>query len=613
MPCPRAATFLGLTALFLGCGREPARPGSSGVQPPRGSAAPTSAPHAAAASRSAGSNPLAAPPASAPRSPDPLPAPPPLHAGSARTVSGSGGIVVTSEPNATRAGIAALEHGGNAADAIVAAAFALAVTYPSAGNVGGGGIILFRPKGGPTVAIEFREKAPRSVTQPAFDRMIAERAVGAAAVGVPGSVAGLDLTLERFGRLGRREALARAIELARDGFVLDHYQAMTLKWAWPLLARDATARRIFGSGKSPRAEGTRLVQPELAKTLERIAERGDEGFYAGETADQIAALSARGGLVSADDLHAYRAVVREPLRTTYRGFGVETAPPPSGGGAALAATLRILEKLDAKRFAPLSADALHLFAETARRTQTIRRFEVVDPDSVPGYDLGAHEAEWLDPDRVLARLGQIDLARATPSRKVHPLYDVAVKELEHTTHLAAIDAEGNVASCTTTLSASFGAKVMAAGVVLNNSLAAFGTAGESTPLPERRTPTSMSPTLVLSGTEPVLVLGSPGGDTIPNTVAQVLRNLVDYDMTLDRAVDAPRIHHGLVPDEIRFESGHPPPPGVLAELRKRGHHLSSKTHAIGDANSIAIADREAYGYADPRGGGLAAAAALEKP
>ena len=225
-----------------------------------------------------------------------------------------------------------------------------------------------------------------------------------------------------------------------------------------------------------------------------------------------------------------------------------------------------------------------------------------------GYDLAAHEAEWLDPDRVLTRLGQIDLLRATPSRKIHPLYDVAVKELEHTTHLAAIDADGNVASLTTTLSASFGAKVMAAGFMLNNSLAAFGTAGEATPKPERRTPTSMSPTLVLSGDETVLVLGTPGGDTIPNTVVQVLRNLVDYGMTLDRAVDAPRIHHGFVPDEIRFESGHPPPRAVLAELRKRGHRLSSKTHAIGEANSIAVSAGTAYGYADPRGAGLAAAA-----
>jgi gamma-glutamyltranspeptidase/glutathione hydrolase len=531
-----------------------------------------------------------------------------LHAGSARTVSGRAGVVVTSEVNATRAGVAALEHGGNAADAVVAAAFALAVTYPSAGNLGGGGILLYRPRGGPTVAIEFRERAPGSVTQAAFDRMIAEHAVGAAAVGVPGSVAGLDLTLARFGKLSRSEVLQSALALAKDGFALGHNQAQALGWSWPLLSKDPYARQVFGAAKGPKAEGARVVQPELANTLQLIAEKGDAGFYDGPTAAALAALSARGGLVSREDLASYRAVAREPLRTTYRGFAVETAPPPSAGGAALGVTLALLEKLEAWRYPAESADELHLFAEAARRAQAIRRFEVVDPDSVPGYDLAREEAEWLDADRMLKTLSPIDMAHATPSRLVHPLYDVALKELEHTTHLAAVDEEGNVASCTTTLSASFGAKVMAAGMVLNDSLAAFGTAGQSTPLPGRRMPTSMSPTLVLAGDAPVLVLGSPGGDTIPNTVARVLRNAIDYGMTIDRAVDAPRIHHGLAPDEIRFESGHPPPKAVLAELARRGHRLSSKTRAIGDANSIALSGGVAYGYADPRGGGVAAAA-----
>lgn len=523
-------------------------------------------------------------------------------------VSGASGVVVTSEANATRAGIAALERGGNAADAIVAAAFTLAVTYPSAGNLGGGGIILYRPRGGPTVAIEFRERAPAAVTQAVFDRMIAERAVGAAAAGVPGSVAGLDLTLSRYGKLSRRDVLETAISLARNGFPLGHNQAQALSWSWPALSGDPLAKRVFGGGKGPKREGDRVVQPELATTLELIADEGDAGFYRGPTADQLAALSARGGLMSREDLASYRAVVREPLRTRYHGFVVETAPPPSAGGPALAALLGLLDYEHAERYPMLSADELHVFAEAARRAQTIRRFDVVDPDSVSGYSLAEHEAEWLDPARLLARLSPIDMKHATPSRAVHPLYDVAVKELEHTTHLAAVDAQGNVAACTTTLSASFGAKIMAAGVVLNDSLAAFGTAGASTEAPGRRMPTSMSPTLVSAGSDPVLVLGTPGGDTIPNTVARILRGVVDYGMTLDRAVDAPRIHQGFVPDEIRYEGGHPPPKAALAELARRGHHLGSKTRSIGDANSIAVADGVAYGYADPRGGGLAAAA-----
>jgi gamma-glutamyltranspeptidase/glutathione hydrolase len=528
-------------------------------------------------------------------------------------VGGSGGVVVTSEANATRAGVAALERGGNAADAIVAAAFALAVTYPSAGNLGGGGIILYRPRGGPTTAIEFRERAPGAVTQALFDRMIAARAVGAAAVGVPGSVAGLDLTLSRYGKLARRDALEAAITLARNGFVLGHNQAQALQWSWPELSKDPLARGVFGGPKGPKREGERVVQRELAATLELVAEKGDAGFYSGPTADQLAALSSRGGLLSHADLAAYRAVVREPLRTTHRGFVVETAPPPSGGGPALAALLGILDHEHAERYPALSADELHVFAEAARRAQTIRRFDVVDPDSVPGYDLPQHEAEWLDPARLLARLSSIDMKHATPSREVHPLYDVALKELEHTTHLAAVDADGNVASCTTTLSASFGAKVMAAGMVLNDSLAAFGTAGAGTLAPGRRMPTSMSPTLVRAGDQTVLVLGTPGGDTIPNTVARILRNVVDYGMTLDRAVDAPRVHQGFVPDEIRYEGAHPPPKAALAELARRGHRLSAKTRSIGDANSIAIEGGVPYAYADPRGAGLAAAARAGTP
>jgi gamma-glutamyltranspeptidase/glutathione hydrolase len=523
-------------------------------------------------------------------------------------VEGRAGVVVTSEQNATRAGIAALEHGGNAADAIVAAAYALAVTHPSAGNIGGGGFALYRPKGGPTVVVEFREKAPAAVTQERFDRMIAGKALGPAAAGVPGSVAGLELLHERYGRLPRKDVLAAAIELARKGFTLGAYQASTIAWAWRALSLDPNARKVFGAAGHPIKGGARLVQPELAATLERIAEKGPAGFNEGPTAEAIAATKDHDGMISTDDLKAYRAVVREPLRTRYRGYDVEIAPPPSAGGVTVGAMLAMLEKLDARRFQPLSADGVHLFAEVARRAHTIRRFEVVDPDSVPGYDLGSHLAAWFDADRQLARFPPIDLARATPSRSVHPLYDVAVKELEHTTHLAAVDAEGNVASCTTTLSASFGSKVMVAGMMLNDSLAAFGTAGESTPLPGRRMPTSMSPTLVLTAGEPVLVLGSPGGDTIPNTVVRVLTNLVDHAMPLDSAVDTPRIHQGFVPDEIRYEGSRPLPAEVLAALRQRGHRLTAKTRAIGDANSVLLAGGAAFAYADPRGGGLAAAA-----
>jgi gamma-glutamyltranspeptidase/glutathione hydrolase len=515
-------------------------------------------------------------------------------------------MVVSVEEHATRAGVKVLEMGGNAVDAAVAVAFALAVTHPSAGNIGGGGFLLYRPRGGPTVAVEFREKAPHAVTQGAFDRMIANRARGPAAVAVPGSVAGLDLALARYGRLARADVLAPAIELARSGFRLGRYQAKTIEWAWPDLSKDRAARAVFGRGGKPLAEGALLKQPELAATLERIAKDGDAGFYAGETARAIAALAKRDGLVDEEDLAAYRAVVRTPLETTYRGLMVDVAPPPSAGGVAVAAMLRVFEKLHAERLPVGSADEIHLFAEVARRVHAMRRFEVVDPDSVPGYDLAAKERAWLDPDRLLAASPPIDPEHATPSAKVHPLYDAAMRELEHTTHFSVVDADGGVVSCTTTLSASFGARVVAAGVVLNNALAAFGTVGENTLAPGRRMTTSMSPAIVLAGGEPVLVVGSPGGDTIPNTVVRVLRNVVDYGMTLDAAIDAPRVHHGFVPDEIRLEATRLPPAPVLAELRRRGHRLSTKTGVIGDADCILLGDDgTAYGYADPREGGLA--------
>jgi gamma-glutamyltranspeptidase/glutathione hydrolase len=542
----------------------------------------------------------AAPPS--PARPIPLPK---LAIGGDGVVSGRYGMVVSVEEHATRAGVAILEAGGNAADAIVATAYALAVTHPSAGNLGGGGFLLYRPHGGPTVAIDFREKAPRATTQALFDKMIRDRAVGAEAAAVPGSVAGLNLTLAKFGRLDRKAVLAPAIALALHGFPLGAWQSKTIEWAWSDLSKDRAAREIFGNKGAPTKPGTLLVQRELARTLSLIADQGDAGFYAGETAAKLELLAKRGGLIRAEDLAAYEAVIREPLRTTYRGFDVEVAPPPSAGGVAVAVMLRLLEKLGAAQLPPLSADEIHLFAEVAKRAHAIRRFEVVDPDSVPGYDLSREESRWLDVDRVLAGTPPIRQDRATPSSEISPFFGAASKELEHTTHLAAVDSDGNVAVCTTTLSASFGAKVMAAGFVLNNSLAAFGTAGRNVLAPERRMTASMSPTLVLAGGTPVLLLGTPGGDTIPNTVVRVLRNVVDYGMTIDRAVDAPRIHHGFVPDEIRYERAHPPPRDVLAALTARGDKLSATTLAFGDANTILLEDGVAYGYVDRRESGLA--------
>jgi gamma-glutamyltranspeptidase/glutathione hydrolase len=553
--------------------------------------------------RAAGS---AAPP------PAPVPATPPtpdadivIRGGGAHAVRGEHGVVTSVEEQATRAGVAMLEQGGNAVDAAIAVAYALAVTHPSAGNIGGGGFMLIRMAGGPTHAIDFREKAPSGLTRKRFGDMIAAKARGPAAVGVPGTVAGLELA-RKLAVLPRRTLLEPAIRLARDGFVLGARQGSTIAWSWPELREDPAARALFGNPAGSPRTGGKLKNPDLARVLERIADLGAPGFYEGPTAQAIVRALAPAQMMTLADLSTYSAVEREPLRFPYRGLEVEAMPPSSAGGVALAQTLLMLERLAAHRAPPGSAEELHLFIEASRRAHAERRFAVSDPDGLAAERQAELRHRWTDP---FALLGPEPIARdhATPSAKVHPLFARAIAELEHTTHFSVADAAGNVVSCTTTLSNGFGARMVApgTGIVLNNSVAAFGTAGENLPNAGRRTTSSMAPTLVLSRGKPILVLGTPGGDTIPSTIVQVLRNVVDHGMTIDAAVDAPRIHHGFAPDEVRYEAQRSPPAAVLQGLRRLGHRVVPR-HAIGDANDILIdGDGVAWAYADPREGGLA--------
>ncbi len=536
----------------------------------------------------------------------PLPA---IHGGGKHAVRGEHGMVTSVEAQATRAGVQILEEGGNAVDAAVAVAYALAVTHPSAGNVGGGGFMLVRPKGGPTTAIDFRETAPGALTQKKFDKMIAAGAIGPASVGVPGTVAGLELAHQRFGRLSRAQVMAPAIALAEKGHHVSQREALTLLWNWAELERDRAARDIFGRGKKPVGAGERLLRPLLGKTLERIAKQGRDGFYRGPTAQSLVRAMGKDGLLSLADLSGYQAKLRQPLRVRYHGLDVVIMPPASAGGVAVAEELGMLDRLQAWKQPRGSAEELHLFIEASRRALADRRFGVVDPDALTPAARLERRSHWLDAKSLLAKL-PIDPHHATPSADVNPLYSAALKEIEsaHTTHFSVVDAGGMVVSCTTTLSAGFGAKIVApgTGVVLNNSVASFSTAGDNLPAPGRRTLSSMAPTLVLENGSPVLVLGSPGGDTIPSTVVQVLQNVVDYGMTIDDAVDAPRIHGSFAPDEVRDERARPIPAKVKQALEKMGHHFSKKRIPIGDANNILIADGVAYGYADKREGGLAA-------
>ncbi len=502
-----------------------------------------------------------------------------------------------------------LEQGGNAVDAAVAVAYALAVTHPSAGNIGGGGFMLVKFAGKKTVAIDFREQAPAALTQSGFDEMILARALHPRASGVPGSVAGLNFALERFGKLQRTHVLTPAIELAKNGHPLGRRQATVLGWAWPQLSRDPAAKKVFGRAGRPLKRGERLIQPALAQTLERIRDYGDAGFYGGASAAKLANyMRQHSGWLTEADLAGYRAKEREPLKVNYRGLTVEVMPPPSAGGVAVVQMLTMLQALHAEQYAPNSVTGLHLFAEVAKRAHAERRFHVVDPDSVVDYDDRERRQRWSSPELWLGPF-PIHKDQVTDASSLHPFYDAALKELDHTTHFSVADADGNVVSCTTTLSGSFGAKYLIEelGVVMNNSVAAFGTVGDDVPEPGRRMTSSMSPTIVSDRGHAVLVLGSPGGDTIPNTVVQVLRNLVDGQMTLDAAVDAPRIHHGFVPDALRTERLRPIDAKLRAGLEALGHHFDGTRLTIGDANNLLISGHDFYGYADPREGGLAAA------
>ncbi|HWO14249.1 MAG TPA: gamma-glutamyltransferase [Polyangiaceae bacterium] len=530
-----------------------------------------------------------------------------IRAGGRKVVSGSHGVVTSVEAQATRAGIAILERGGNAVDAAVAVAFALAVTHPSAGNLGGGGFMLVS-RGSDVSAIDFRESAPAELPRARFDRMIARGGAGPDSVGVPGTPAGLCLAHQRFGQLPLKQVMEPAIALARRGYLVGKRQALALEWSWPVLRQNPAFRARFAQpgNELPVPEGTRLTQAKLANTLTSIRDKGAPGFYQGKVAENVLDALGKARLMTHADLENYRAEVRAPLTFYYRGLKLVTMPPPSAGGVALAQTLMMLEAERAYAEPRDSTLALHLLVEAAKRAHAERRFSVVDPSALDRKLWDARMARWTNPTSLLSE-HPISRTHAARSEQIHSLFEPPFED-DHTTHFSVVDAAGMAVSCTVTLSASFGSKLIAdeSGVILNNAVASFSIAGDNLPTGGRRTVSSMAPTLVFENERLVLVLGSPGGDTIPNTITQVLRNIIDYGMTLDAAVDAPRIHHGFIPDQIRLER--PLAPATLHELEQLGHRFDAKRTRIGDANSILIDGATAYAYADRREGGLALAA-----
>ncbi|AUX48150.1 gamma-glutamyltransferase [Sorangium cellulosum] len=604
LPVPRWRWALAL-ALLAGC---EVRPPPALVE---GAAAPPATAGAPALTRAAAvaAPPAAAESAAAPPAPPPPPDPPiALASGGARAVRGDAGLVTSVEAHATRAGADVLRSGGNAVDAAVAVAFALAVTHPSAGNIGGGGFMMIRLASGETHAVDFREAAPASVTTEAILAMVRAGGYGYTSAGVPGSVAGLAFAHERFGSRPLAELLAPAIALARKGHRLGARQALTLRWAWPRLRGDRAASAIWGRGKAPLVQGDLVRQLDLARTLEAIAAEGPRAFYEGPIARKIAgAMRERGGHIAESDLGAYQAKLRAPLRFSYRGFTVDTMPPPSMGGVAFAEIMLTLERLKAHEAPAGSGLSLHLFVEAAKRAYADRRKVSADPDfTAPGTTRML--AMLLDGGYLMGRKPPVDPERATPAGDIAPIEDAIALESPQTTHFAVIDAQGNAVSCTTTQSASFGAKIVipGTGILLGNALGAFSETGINAVAPGKRMASSMTPTIVSRGGKAALLLGSPGGDTIPNTVAQVLRNLVDHGMTIDEAVRHPRIHHQWLPDRVRVEQLNPPPKAALDDLVRRGHVVAMDPMPIGDANNVLIdGGGVAWGYADTREGGTA--------
>jgi gamma-glutamyltranspeptidase / glutathione hydrolase len=512
------------------------------------------------------------------------------------------GVVTSVERQASEAGIRILKAGGNAADAAVAAAFALAVTHPSAGNLAGGGFALVR-RGSQIEAVDFREDSPRSLTSDSFYAMLKAEAKTGAAVGIPGTVAGLLLVHSNFGRLSLSEVLAPAEELATKGYVLGGRQHQTIEWAKSDLARDPVAQRVFFHHGKPKPAGSLIRRPDLAIALGRIRERGKAGFYEGPTAADIIGSLGGTGLITLDDLKSYSAKLRKPLESQYRGIPFVTMPPPSAGGVALIQILGMLEDFELKK-SP-RALVLHYFAEASRRAQVERRLFVAAPERYSAEDFELRQARWLNP-KTWTAAHPIEKDLATSSAAIYPSSLGQDREEEHTTHLSAVDGEGQVVSLTVTLSASYGTRIFTreTGMALNNSVASFSSEGDNTPRPGVRTTSSMAPTLLVAENETV-ALGSPGGDTIPSTIALTLIELIDREGGLLGAVGAPRVHQGLFPDVLETERSHPLDAQTAMWLGKLGHNLRATRHAQGDANLSAWISGEAHAVADLREGGRA--------
>ncbi len=528
-------------------------------------------------------------------------------------VQGKEGMVVTSHFLATQSAREVLKRGGNAIDAAVTAAFSLAVTQPRSGNIGGGGFMLISSeKLNEVVAIDYREKAPGNATVDMFldkngnaDKEVSRYSHLAA--GVPGTVAGLAMALEQYGSISLKEAMAPAIKLAEEGFVVTPRFSNGLKKKEKMLKKWDSSKKIFykadGSYYEP---GDLFVQKDLAATLSRISQNGIKEFYEGRTAELLVAeMVKHGGLITMDDMKNYSPGFRTPVHGNYRGYDIYSMSPPSSGGAHVVQILNILEGYPISEYGHNSAQTIHLMTEAMKRAYADRSLYLGDEDFIKVPLKG------LTSKKYAASLREgIDTKKATPSSTIAPGKPLPYESNE-TTHFSIVDKFGNGVSNTYTINFSYGSGIVVegAGFLLNNEMDDFSAkpgvpnaygliGGEANKIePNKRMLSSMSPTIVKNGDKNFLVTGSPGGSRIITTTLQVIMNVIDHGLNIQSAVAAPRIHHQWMPDQLRIEAGISP--DTIKGLQDMGHEVKKKK-AMGAIQSIMISDDMMYGGADPR-------------
>jgi len=523
-------------------------------------------------------------------------------------------MVVSADSLASAAGIDILREGGNAVDAAVAVGFVLAVTYPEAGNIGGGGFMVIRMAGGEATMIDFRERAPAAATRDMFldgrGNPVREKSlIGPLAAGVPGTVSGFMTALNEYGRLGREAVMRRAVELAERGFPVGEHLARALKEEMPRFSVFPSTMKAFTRAGEPYRWGDTLRQPDLAATLRAVIERGPEGFYEGEVAARIVEEMKRdGGIISAEDLRDYESVERDPLRGSYRGYEIITAAPPSAGGVTVIQILNSLERFDIRSMGWNSSRSVHAFASACQRSYADRAAYLGDPDYVhiPVRML-------ISKEYAASRMAGFDSLRAMHQVQIGAGSEGPGRD-HQTTHYCVADAFGNVVSVTYTLNNLYGCKtvVEGAGFLLNDemddfavktgALNLYGLPGSTANAiePGKRMLSSMAPTILVRGGRPVLVVGARGGSRIPTAVAQVIVNVLDFGMNVQEAVDAPRVHDQWMPDTLMYEK-RGLQADVLRNLGSMGYILEEiERSAEAEALLIDASGGWKYGGADPR-------------